>query len=313
MIVKGLDLTKVRAAEHIAATALGARTLILDGDGPAYRAAATVKRLDTAIRHFQSYVLAELDMTRCGTAMVHLTHRRCTKNGRMLVRAAKPYQGQRKGKSKPPLLEPLREALMDKANWLPEFEVRMHYDIEADDAMIIQAHQLQDRGVVWSDDKDLRCTPYHYYEQSLGTVQGFEPHGYIEQKLTPAGNLKVIGRGPVFFWAQMLMGDTADNIAGLLRYNGQLCGPAGALKVLGGVRNRDEAANLVLAGYRESGQNALAEGHLLHLLRHPHDTVEAYFLQHELDPLNREFVLECAAQSWMETPAEAQDKLPWED
>ena len=313
MIVKGLDLTKVRAAEHAAAATLGARTLILDGDGPAYRAAATVKRLDTAIRHFQGYILAELDMTRCGTATVHLTHRRCAKNGRTLVRAAKPYQGQRKGKAKPPLLEPLREAMLDKANWLPEFEVRMHFDIEADDAMIIQAHQLRESGVIWSDDKDLRCTPYHYYEQSLGIVQGFEPHGYIEEKFTPAGNLKVVGRGPVFFWAQMLMGDSADNIAGLLRYQGKLCGPAGALQVLRGVRNRDEAANLVLEGYREIRQNALAEGHLLHLLQHPRDTVQDYFLSHDLTPLNREFVLECAAEQWMDTPEDVQDKLPWED
>ena len=160
LTIKGLDLSKVKArAQETRLTERG-RVLIIDGDGPAYRAAATVKRLDTAVRHFQSAILTEMEMARCGSATVHLTHRTSHKNGRHHVIAAKPYQGQRKGKSKPPLLEPLREAMMDKANWLPEFEVRMHYDIEADDAMIIQAHQLKDGGVIWSDDKDLRCTPY---------------------------------------------------------------------------------------------------------------------------------------------------------
>lgn len=283
--------------------------MIVDGDGPAYRAAATVKRLSTAITAFQSHILSELYMTKCGHAMVHLTHSRCQKNGRLLVKATKPYQGQRKGKAKPPLLEPLREAMMDKSNWLPEFEVRMHYDIEADDAMIIQAHQLTDQGIIWSEDKDLRCTPYLYYDTSTGQVQGAEPHGYVEERYTDAGNLKVVGRGPVFFWAQMLMGDSADNIAGLTRYKGGLIGPAGVLKVLGGVRDRNEAANIVIEGYRENKQNVVAEGHLLHLLRHPHDTVANYLLEHELTPLNAEFVLECDAADWIERPSE---DLPWD-
>lgn len=301
-VIKGLDLSKVKAAKQDMSRIQAGRTLILDGDGPAYRAAATSKRLDTAVRRFQSAVLTELMMTGCSSATVHLTHRTSHKNGRHHVIATKPYQGNRKGKNKPPLLELLRDTMADRENWLPEFTVDMHYTIEADDGMIIQAHQLKEDGVVWSDDKDLRCTPYLYYEQSEGRVHSPEPHGYIEEKFTPAGSLKVIGRGPVFFWAQLLMGDSADNIAGVRTLNGRLCGPAGALTALKGCRDRDEAANIVTDAYRAINQNIIAEGFLLHLLQHPRDHVHEYLQSFDLSPANREFVQDCNARLWFNPP-----------
>lgn len=302
LTIKGLDLSKVKADQQDMSKLKLGRTLILDGDGPAYRAAATSKRLDTAVRRFQSAVLTELMMTGCSSATVHLTHRTSHKNGRHHVIATKPYQGNRKGKSKPPLLELLRDTLVDRDNWLPEFTVEMQYAIEADDSMIIQAHQLGADGVIWSDDKDLRCTPYLFYEQSMGQVQSAEPHGYIEEKYTPAGTLKVLGRGPVFFWAQMLMGDSADNIAGVQRLDGKLCGPAGALSVLRHVRNRDEAANIVVDAYRAIDQNVVAEGFLLHLLQHPKDHVYDYMLSFDLSTKNHQFVQDCMERKWLEMP-----------
>ena len=298
IVIKGLDLSKVKAQMQDMSRLKAGRTLILDGDGPAYRAAATSKRLDTAVRRFQSAVLTELMMTGCSSATVHLTHRTSHKNGRHHVIATKPYQGNRKGKNKPQLLELLRDEMAKRENWLPEFTVDMHYTIEADDGMIIQAHQLKEDGVIWSDDKDLRCTPYLFYEQAEGCVHGVEPHGYVEAKFTPAGTLKASGRGPVFFWAQLLMGDTADNIAGIQRLDGKLCGPAGALSVLGSIKHRDEAANIVVDAYRAIDQNILAEGYLLHLLRNPRDHVRDYILSHELSDKNKQFVLDCDEREW---------------
>jgi hypothetical protein len=301
MTIRGLDLSKVKAAQQDMSRIKAGRVLILDGDGPAYRAAATSKRLDTAVRRYQSAVLTELMMTGCSSATVHLTHRTSHKNGRGHVLAAKPYQGQRKDKSKPPLLELLRDAMTDRTNWLPEFEVEMHYKIEADDAMIIQAHQLKDGGVVWSDDKDLRCTPYLYYEQKLGQIQGAEPHGWLQETFTPSGILKVIGRGPIFFWWQMLAGDGADNIKGVLRLHGKLCGDRGGLEALATVRCRDVAANLVVDAYREIDQNVLAEGFLLHLLQHPRDHVYDYIKSFNLSQANAAFVEDCSLREWMGT------------
>lgn len=302
LVIKGLDLSKVKAKQQDMSRLKAGRTLILDGDGPAYRAAATSARLDTAVRKFQSAVLTELMMTGCSTASVHLTHRTSHKNGRMHVLATKPYQGQRKGKSKPPLLELLRDTMMNRENWLPEFDVTMHYEIEADDAMIIQAHQLGMDGVIWSDDKDLRCTPWLYYERDEGRVCSPEPHGFVTEKFTPAGERKCLGQGPIFFWAQMLMGDSADHIAGIRTLNGSSCGIAGAYNTLKSIKHRDEAANIVVDGYRAIDQNIIAEGFLLHLLQHPRDHVYDYILSHDLSEPNRMFVQDCMSRHWFEAP-----------
>lgn len=296
LIIKGLDLSRVKAKKQEQRTTLASRTLILDGDGPAYRAAATVKRLDTAIRRFQTDVLTQMAMTGCGQATVHLTHRTSHKNGRKLVPAWKPYQGSRKGKSKPALLEPLRDAMALRENWLPEFTVVMHYELEADDGMIIQAHQLRDLGVIWSDDKDLMCTPYLYYRQDQGCIEGAEPHGWIAEKFTPGGQHKVVGRGPLFFWAQMLMGDTADHIQGIHKLNGRACGSIGAYDFLSPIRDRDEAANAVIGAYIQCRQNVVAEAWLLHLLQHPRDDAQQYLESFDLHPLHREYVQECGRE-----------------
>lgn len=305
LVIRGLDLSKVKAAKHDMSRIQAGRVLILDGDGPAYRAAATSKRLDTAIRRFQTAVLTELMMTGCSSATVHLTHRTSHKNGRGHVLAAKPYQGQRNGKDKPPLLELLRDSMAEREHWLPEFTVEMHYKIEADDAMIIQAHQLKDGGVVWSDDKDLRCTPYLFYEQKRGQVHGAEPHGYLEETFTDGGTRKIIGRGPIFFWWQMLAGDSADNIKGVLTLNDKLCGDKAALDALQSIRHRDEAANVVVDAYRKIDQNIVAEGFLLHLLQHPRDHVYDYFMSHDLTAPNRAFVQDCMERQWMEIPCKS--------
>ncbi len=308
MIVRGLDLSKVKQKAQEQRDSAPRLHLILDGDGHAYRCAAVVKRLDTAIRNLQQDILTAMLLAKCQTATVHFTHKTSDKAGRGRVKAAKPYQGNRKGKSKPPLLEPLRDAICLRENWLPEFTCVMHRDIEADDGMIIEAHAKPEFGIVRSDDKDLRCTPYGYYDIKTGIVQGPEPHGWFRLDYTDGGNVKPVGRGPIFFWAQMLYGDTADNVKGIEKYDGKLCGAAAALAVLGNVRDRDVAANLVIDGYRAIDQNVVAEASLLHLLQHPKDTATDYLLSHKLSEVNRKFVLDCDARDWKEAA-----KLPWED
>jgi len=277
------------------------RTLIIDGDGPCYRASATTKRLDTAVRRFQQDILAQMFMTKAQDCTVHLTARTSLKNGRAKILATKPYQGNRKGKAKPALLEPLREAMANRENWLPEFTVQLHHKLEADDGMIIQAHQLKEDGVIWSEDKDLRLTPWPYFERSTGVVEGAEPVGWIAEKYTEqAGNLKIIGRSQKFFWCQMLMGDSADNVQGIQRLDGKLCGPAGAYAALKDVHTISDIANLVVDGYRKIDQNVIAEGYLLWLLRHPDDNVWYYMTDPDtgLSAENKTFLYDCAQRAW---------------
>ena len=287
--------------------AVAGRTLIMDGDGPAYRVAAKCKRLDTAIRQYHTVMLTEMFMTEAQFLTVHLTANTSQKNGRGNIIATQPYQGNRKNKSKPPLLEPLRTALTLPENWLPEMNVILHHELEADDGMMIQSYQLKEDGVIWSDDKDLRLTPYPYYEQSLGVVTGSVEVGSLWKAYTPAGAMKILGRADKFFWCQMLMGDTADNVKGIDRLYGKLCGKAAAYNLLKDCKSVSEAANLVFDAYRFSDQNVLAEGWMLHLLRFEGDNFWHYAMECGLSPENQAFLTACAKRHWRLRPNERRD------
>lgn len=282
------------------------RTLIIDGDGPCYVAAATAKRLDTALRYFQTEMLKRMFLTQASDIRVHLTARDSDKHGRFRVRAAKPYQGQRKGKAKPALLEPLRELVADRETWHDDYSVLLHRELEADDGMMQDAYRLGENGVISSEDKDLRMTPYPYFESARGQVMPSQPHGWVSLKTTEGGSVKIVGQGPLFFWAQMLAGDTADNIAGIKKYNGRLCGPAGAYDALRDIQYVDDAANVVLDGYREINQNALAEGWLLWLTRWHKDNVVEYMRGLGLTSTNRDFIEDCLHRDWV-APREESD------
>ncbi len=303
MIVQGVDTSTLPDQFH---GCQPGRILILDGDGPAYRVAATVKRLDTAVRRFQQDMLTQMFITKAEHVRVHLTAHDSLKAGRFNVRAIKPYQGQRKGKDKPSLLEPLREAITLRENWLPEFSVVLHRDIEADDGMMYEAYAHGENSVIWSDDKDLRMTPYPYWEKDRGVLMPSEPFGYLQMKYTEAGTPKCIGQGPLFFWAQMLMGDTADYIQGILRLNGQKCGAVGAYNALHEFEEGKDihaVANFVLDAYRAIDQNVIAEGWLLWLLRRPGDSFLHYLSELNLTQENRRFVHECYGREWYVYPS----------
>lgn len=277
------------------------RMLILDGDGPAYRVAATVKRLDTAIRRYQQEMLTQLFMTKSESVRIHLTASNSDKCGRFRIKAAKPYQGNRTSKDKPSLLEPLREAMTDRRNWLSEFdEVFMHREKEADDAMITDAYYYKENGLIWSDDKDLRMTPYPYWDKEAGAIMPSDPVGFLEMKYSPAGVGKCVGRSLLFFWAQMLMGDTADNVKGILTLNGKTCGAVGAYESLKGMSSVTEAANLVLDAYRKINQNPLPEGWMLFLHRNETDNFWSYLNELDLTTANRSFLTDCVSRDWFD-------------
>lgn len=277
------------------------RTLILDGDGPAYVVSSTVKRLDTAVRNYQQYILTQMFLTKAQDCRIHLTASGSHKAGRFLVKAVKPYQGQRTNKSKPALLEPLRQAIANPENWLPEFVTIMHHELEADDGMMHDAYRLQENGLIWSDDKDLRMTPYPYWCKKKATVLPSQPFGWLEPSTTPSGTVKLVGQGPLFFWAQMLMGDTADHIQGILKFNGKQCGPAGAYIALKDCKSIDEAANIVIDAYRVIDQNPLPEGYLLWMQRGRGDSVIQYFNEVGMSDENRRFLYECYHRDWINT------------
>lgn len=259
------------------------RTLILDGDFPAYQAAATVKTLPTAIRRFETLVETERFVTSSQEVQVHLTPSGSTKCRRYDYPTAKPYQANRVGKAKPPLLGPLRAAIPTE-RWEPHWSVHEWLDREADDGMMMHAVLLGNDGVVVSGDKDLRITPGPYWEIEEGRLDIIpDRYGWIKPKEL-SSSIKVIGHGTKFFWAQMLMGDTADNIQGLKRYRGALVGPAGAYQALRDVASEDAAANLVLRAYASINQDPLAEAQCLWLRRSNEDCAYRYLMELDLAP-----------------------------
>lgn len=277
------------------------RVLILDGDGPAYRVAATCKRLDTAVRHYQQEMLTQLFLTGSERVRIHLTASGSDKAGRYRVKGAKPYQGNRTNKEKPSLLEPLREAIAHRDNWIAEFDtVIMHKKVEADDGMMQDSYGYKEDGLIWSDDKDLRMTPWPYWEKSKGVIIPTDHVGSIELAYTPSGTPKMKGHGPLFFWAQMLMGDTADNVQGIYTLDGKKCAVVGAYEYLKHVQTVEEAANAVIYAYRVIDQNPLPEGWMLWLLRNVDDNVWKYFEELDLTTENRRFLNDCVVRRWFE-------------
>lgn len=113
--------------------------------------------------------------------------------------------------------------------WLPE--VRQHLidvynctktpEQEADDALGIHAKQRRDDGllgtqdnpmtIISSVDKDLRINPGCHHNMSDGYMSWTEGIGHLELDVKD----KVRGSGLMFFYAQMIMGDSADWIKGL--------------------------------------------------------------------------------------------------
>ncbi len=258
------------------------RTLILDADFPCYQASSTVKRLATALTRFQTLVETERFIVGAESVEVHLTPRGCSKCLRYWYPTVKPYQGQRTG-PKPALLQPLREAVQTY-DWPDNWSVYGWKDREADDGMIMHGVRHGDKGIILSGDKDLCLTAGPYWEIEEGRLDIIDNrYGWIRPKQMTSST-KVIGHGTKFFWAQMLMGDSADNVQGIIRYNRALCGPVAAYNALKDVHDESEAANLVLRAYAAIQQDPLAEAQCLWLRRSDEDCAYRYLCELNLDP-----------------------------
>lgn len=322
---------------------LESRTLILDADGLLYEACYRAAKLETAIRRAKLRILEVQFLTKCQFVRAHLTAKGSFKARRHLLLGARgKYQDNRAGTVKPPLLEPLREALAKPGVFDEDdgIEVILHRQLEADDGMMHDAYTIPD-AIVYSPDKDLRIVPCAWYDTTTGRIDrignrlGWVWYDPSEEKL--------VGHGTAFFWAQMLMGDDADHVRGLryierlgphrpLKHANKEClhcngtgylpphtrgspkcdclrevirepvGHVGAWQVLAPHGTEDDAANAVLSLYRAIGQNPLPEAGMLWLLRAPEDTAEGYIWSLNLSKENREFVQKCYNTKYKEEP-----------
>lgn len=295
----GLSTEAISTASMYTSEGSDDRVLLYDADGGCYATSAGVANLSTAQRRFEKDVLTMMYLAKCSTARAHLTPKGCLKNNRHLLLGVNPYQHNRGSSKKPPLLEALRDSAPLYFQDHPDIQIFNQYEVEADDSIMMDVYSMSN-GVLVSPDKDLLISPKEQYIPATGeflTLPEGERFGWVSKKVwnTPSGkvNSKVIGKGTAFFLAQMLMGDSADGVKGILKLDGKLCGAAGTLAALEGITCEHEAVNLVIDGYRVIDQNIIPEGVAMWLLRNPTDHVYKYFISNELTSENRAFLDDC--------------------
>lgn len=199
------------------------RVVHIDADFLAYqcsaeRADGTDMKTWDDMKHNAKVAVGTLKELAGATAVhLHLTPATSDKGKRWEISQLKEYQLNREGKEKPRYLNIMREHLAK------EYPGTLHQDCEADDGMASSQYAAIARGqehlsIIASKDKDLRMVPGLHLDWDSGSVHAAsEPYGYIQLSATAGGTPKVVGYGQKFFWAQMLMGDSADNISGLPR------------------------------------------------------------------------------------------------
>lgn len=291
--VSTADLAEIKPAS------VAGRILLLDGDGPCYAVTAKCAKIQTAFNRMERHVLERMFLTGSESARVHLTPKHSQKNKRDYLIPEKFYQGNRLNKEKPELLEFLRENLADHFQDHPQIVFIANTVYEADDVLMQDCYQFPNT-ILDSADKDLNIAPTTRYDVETGKfLQIKDRFGYVQEKYTPSGNLKPSGHGTAFFWAQMLMGDQADHVKGITKYNGKLCGISASLKIIGSCNSEDHAANVVLDGYRALNQNPLPEAECLWLTRAPLDTAYYYISSLGLSEVNRKYLEECATRKYI--------------
>lgn len=117
---------------------------------------------------------------------------------------------------------------------------------EADDLICQVQYRSKADTVVCSRDKDLRICPGYHYSWECGKQASIDLTktdglGWLDD----SGD-KFIGYGKAFFYYQMLVGDSADNIPGLPQY-----GHAKALKLLGDCKTEKDYFDIVKREYQE--------------------------------------------------------------
>tara|TARA_R110002050_G_scaffold291167_2_gene445436 strand:+ start:10150 stop:10998 length:849 start_codon:yes stop_codon:yes gene_type:complete len=132
---------------------------------------------------------------------------------------------------------------------LANYEVRVDINgMEADDLICKTQWEALEKGektIICSRDKDLRICPGWHYSWECGKQLAVGPYETDSLGKLEFINDKFIGFGRAFFYYQMLVGDTADNIPGLPKY-----GHAKALKLLSECETEVDYYNVVKHEYK---------------------------------------------------------------
>lgn len=203
----------------------------IDGDFIAYQIASDTRDELAGIRPLRSieYKVGQIEdiateiMERAGCSryVLHVTPSGSNKGGRAQQAVQKEYQANRLGRTKPEHLDIVRAAIADAKDFRYGAGIA-HLDQEADDGLVQANLGDLEHSILCSKDKDLRMAAGWHMDMDTDELIWVEPGDFgfidIEERVSESGKSKtkkLVGYGPKFFWAQCLMGDTADNVAGL--------------------------------------------------------------------------------------------------
>lgn len=241
------------------------RILHVDADIVAYEISGKKGgfiRKDEVREECECYIDALKQAAGAEIVMCHTTPSGSDKGDRYNLARLKVYQGNRKDKVKPPLLEYTREYLV-KPNGNKWFGIA-HMDQEADDGLAQVLYDARQEGkpelaVCASMDKDLRMLEGWHLDWETHELFQIDRMGYLEDT-----GKKVYGTGLKWMFFQLLRGDTADNISGLPKVplsaieayttkkckKPPLCGDKMVLQLLDGAETLEELFTRVTFCYK---------------------------------------------------------------
>jgi len=197
------------------------RVLQYDTDFGCYECAFLDETVEENFRHLKKHIEIKKNLAGAERVNLHLTLG--LKGGRNEIATVKPYQEQRSGKNEDIKVRArLLRCLL--ANYKTDTITPVpNLYTEADDTLT--AYQLQDieNSVIMSGDKDLWMVDGLHCDQKDGRMYRVEGYGKTDYREVGNVKPKLVGEGTSWFWHQMLMGDTVDNIPGLPKLSGRLC------------------------------------------------------------------------------------------
>jgi len=194
-------------------------------------------------------------------AVLHITPKESTKGDRHRIAIQKEYQANRDGKQKPKYLHMIRQYMQDERGAVAALQY------EADDSMCMAIQKMRDAGtpelaVIATKDKDLTMIPGLQLHWDTGDMEDTKnDFGYITLDRSKKA-AKVRGRGYKYFFAQLLMGDQADNIQGIPKVihpehtAGKVkpCGPVVTYSLLDGCNSVRECFDLTKTLFKTTGE-----------------------------------------------------------
>lgn len=282
------------------------RVVHIDADFTAYQIAADTREekdgirpmrdLDFKLRQIEDIALMHMETVGASKFVLHVTPSGSNKGGRAGQAVQKEYQANRLGRDKPEHLDIIRAAIAE-TTYRFGYGVA-HLDQEADDGLVQANIEDINNSIILTRDKDLRMAYGWHYDPDTDDMIFVEPDTFGDIWIDDTkSSKKVVGYGPAFFWAQCLMGDTADNIAGLPKLSGydesrvltpeifekqkeeaelgdlqkkrtyakwnklKSCGPVATFNLLNGVNNNKDAFHLVRSLFQGTADMGYAFQH----------------------------------------------------